>query len=95
MPREPANCGRDEGDIVREGSRHAAISKALDNRNAAGPCGLKSAASKALDNRNAAGPCGLKCAASFQGLSLIARPFYRRPCRRQTRALPICLQGIS
>jgi hypothetical protein len=37
--------GRDEGDIVQEGGRHAAISKALNNRNAAGPRGLKPAAS--------------------------------------------------
>jgi hypothetical protein len=37
--------GSDEGDIVQEGGRHAAISKALNNRNAAGPRGLKPAAS--------------------------------------------------
>jgi hypothetical protein len=40
------------------------------------------AIAKALNNRNAAEPRGLKSAASFQGLSLIARPFDRRPCRR-------------
>jgi hypothetical protein len=33
--------GRDAGDIVHEGGRHTAISKALNNRNAAGPRGLK------------------------------------------------------
>jgi hypothetical protein len=32
--------GRDAGDIVQEGGRHTAISKALDSRNAAGPRGL-------------------------------------------------------
>jgi hypothetical protein len=62
--------GRDEGDIVQEGGRHAAISKALNNRNAAGPRGLNPTA-------------------SFQGLSLIARPFHRRPCRRRTCVPPI------